>query len=76
MAVLQIVQGPDAGRKHTLDGPITILGRQADCAVCLAAKAVSRQHAQIVQAGDGYQIEDLDSSNGTFVNGTHRTGHF
>jgi serine phosphatase RsbU (regulator of sigma subunit) len=76
MAILQIVRGPDAGRKYTLDGTeITILGRQADCTICLPAKAVSRQHAQIVHTPDGYQVEDLDSSNGTFVNGTRLTPH-
>jgi serine phosphatase RsbU (regulator of sigma subunit) len=75
MAVLQIVQGPDAGRRYNLDGPITILGRQADCTVCLAAKAVSRQHAQVLLTPEGYQVEDLDSSNGTFVNGNRLVPH-
>jgi phosphoserine phosphatase RsbU/P len=70
MAILLIVQGPDTGRKFALEDPVTVLGRQADCAVCLPAKAVSRQHAQIVKDGDGYQVEDLESSNGTFLNGT------
>jgi serine phosphatase RsbU (regulator of sigma subunit) len=70
MAILLIVQGPDAGRKYALDGPQAILGRQADCHVCLPAKAVSRQHAQIVSAPSGFEIEDLSSSNGTFLNGT------
>ena len=69
MAILLIVQGPDAGRKYPLEAPITILGRQADSAVCLPAKAVSRQHAQILRSDEGFQIEDLDSSNGTFLNG-------
>jgi phosphoserine phosphatase RsbU/P len=69
MVILQIVQGPDAGHQYTLDGAITILGRQADCTICLPAKAVSRQHAQIVQTPEGWHLEDLDSSNGTFVNG-------
>jgi sigma-B regulation protein RsbU (phosphoserine phosphatase) len=75
MAILLIVQGPDAGRKYSLDAPLTILGRQADSAVCLPAKAVSRQHAQIVNNGVGFQVEDLDSSNGTFLNGTRLTAH-
>jgi phosphoserine phosphatase RsbU/P len=75
MATLQIVQGPDAGRKYLLDGSVTILGRQADCAICLPAKAVSRQHAQVVHTPEGYQVEDLESSNGTFVNGARLAPH-
>jgi phosphoserine phosphatase RsbU/P len=70
MAILLIVQGPDQGRKYTLEGPLTVLGRQADCSICLPAKAVSRQHVQLVSTPTGYQVEDLDSSNGTFLNGS------
>jgi serine phosphatase RsbU (regulator of sigma subunit) len=73
MAILLIVQGPDAGRRFDLEGPSNILGRQADCTVYLPAKAVSRHHAQILRATDGYQVEDLDSSNGTFLNGQRLT---
>jgi sigma-B regulation protein RsbU (phosphoserine phosphatase) len=75
MAILLIAQGPEAGRKYTLEAPITVLGRQADSAICLPAKAVSRQHAQIVSVANGFQIEDLDSSNGTFLNGSRLTPH-
>src|SRR5262249_5903501 len=69
------LQGPDAGRKYPLEGTNAVLGRQADCTVCLPPKAVSRQHAQILQADNSYYIEDLGSSNGTFVNGTRLSPH-
>ena len=75
MAILITLQGPDAGRKYPLEGPHAVLGRQADCTVCLPPKAVSRQHAQITQADNTYFIEDLGSSNGTFVNGTRLNPH-
>ncbi|HYV36281.1 MAG TPA: SpoIIE family protein phosphatase [Gemmataceae bacterium] len=75
MAVLLITQGPDAGREYSLDGDTTVLGRQPDCNICLLVKAVSRQHAQILKTPAGYQIEDLDSSNGTYLNGTRLTAH-
>jgi len=75
MAVLLITQGPDAGRKFALEGDLTVLGRQADCAICLASKAVSRQHAQIVKTLTGFQVEDLHSSNGTFLNGKQLAAH-
>jgi serine phosphatase RsbU (regulator of sigma subunit) len=69
MAILITLQGPELGRKFSLDGACTVLGRQYDCTICLTGKAVSRQHAQILKRDSTYAIEDLNSSNGTFVNG-------
>jgi phosphoserine phosphatase RsbU/P len=75
MAILITLQGPDAGRKYPLEGDAIVLGRQADCAVCLPPKAVSRQHAQITLEDNTYCLEDLGSSNGTFLNGTRISPH-
>jgi serine phosphatase RsbU (regulator of sigma subunit) len=69
MAILVTLRGPDMGRHFTLQPECTTLGRQADCHVCLAGKQVSRQHAQIVIDGSQHFVEDLGSSNGTFLNG-------
>jgi serine phosphatase RsbU (regulator of sigma subunit)/pSer/pThr/pTyr-binding forkhead associated (FHA) protein len=69
MAILVSLQGPEAGRSWPLDLPITVLGRQADSSVCLPARAVSRQHAHIHRRDDGFFIEDLNSANGTLLNG-------
>src|SRR5262245_4907700 len=69
MAVLLTLQGPEAGRKFSLDPPHTILGRQYAAEVCLSGKAISRQHAQILARDARYFVEDLESSNGTFLNG-------
>lgn len=46
------------------------IGRSDDNDVAIADGRVSRHHARIVAAGSGFAIEDLDSSNGTFVDGT------
>jgi diguanylate cyclase (GGDEF)-like protein len=46
-----------------------VLGRDPDCAVCLYADDVSRRHARIVPDGAGHLVVDLDSTNGTWVNG-------
>jgi serine phosphatase RsbU (regulator of sigma subunit)/pSer/pThr/pTyr-binding forkhead associated (FHA) protein len=69
MDTLVILQGPQPGRQFLLKSDRLILGRQADCGICLESQAVSRQHAQILRENDGYFIEDLDSSNGTYLNG-------
>ncbi len=73
MASLITLQGPQSGRDYPLQEPATVLGRQADSAIHLPEKAVSRQHAQIVRADQDYFLEDLDSSNGTYLNGTRIT---
>jgi len=75
MAVLIILQGPEAGRKFPLSGNCTVLGRQYDSNICLTGKAISRQHAQILFREKAYYIEDLDSSNGTFHNGLRLPPH-
>ncbi|OGV59567.1 MAG: hypothetical protein A2498_03200 [Lentisphaerae bacterium RIFOXYC12_FULL_60_16] len=47
--------------------PLT-LGRDSGCDIILNITNVSRQHARILCNEEEYQIEDLDSTNGTFVN--------
>ncbi len=56
-------------------GRITI-GRRADNDFCLPLPAVSAEHAAVVTIGADSFLEDLDSTNGTFVNGSRITKHF
>ena len=51
-----------------LPGPSTI-GRSRNCEVMVADPSVSRNHALITVDGDRITVQDLSSSNGTFVNG-------
>jgi serine phosphatase RsbU (regulator of sigma subunit)/pSer/pThr/pTyr-binding forkhead associated (FHA) protein len=69
MAVLVILKGPNAGRRFTLERSAIDVGRQANAPVCLESQAVSRQHARILYDQGEYFVEDLNSSNGTYVNG-------
>ena len=69
MAVLQTLQGVNPGQCFPLEGESAILGRHPDCDIVLESGAVSRQHARIVYLDGEYYIEDLESRNGTFVNG-------
>lgn len=47
----------------------TIIGRDAACDICLSLDYLSRQHVSLEQQGGKLIIEDLNSSNGTYVNG-------
>jgi phosphoserine phosphatase RsbU/P len=69
MARLIQLLGGEVEQSYALDGETMVLGRQNDSTVCLTGKNVSRHHAQILRRGSGYFIEDMGSSNGTFLNG-------
>jgi phosphoserine phosphatase RsbU/P len=69
MARLIQLLGGEVEQSYPLDGETMVLGRQNDSTVCLTGKNVSRHHAQILRRGSGYFIEDMGSSNGTFLNG-------
>ncbi len=71
MASLLCVRGPIQGRRFPLDETESIIGRQPDAKVYLESLAVSRRHARVLRDGASYFVEDVGSSNGTFVNG-HR----
>jgi DNA-binding winged helix-turn-helix (wHTH) protein len=47
-----------------------IAGRDAECSLLIDGTTVSRRHARITVASGAATIEDLDSTNGTYVNGT------
>lgn len=65
--VLEIVEGPGAGRQVALDGPIEI-GRDADTGLALSEDSrVSRRHVRVTPTEEGALVEDLGSANGTFV---------
>jgi pSer/pThr/pTyr-binding forkhead associated (FHA) protein len=65
--LLEIVEGAEAGRQHRLDGPLDI-GRDAHMPLQLDDRQVSRRHARVTPADGRAWVEDLGSSNGTFVN--------
>jgi serine phosphatase RsbU (regulator of sigma subunit) len=73
MALLVTLRGPETGRHYPLQPARTTLGRQVDCHICLSGKQVSRQHALIVCDGGQHFVEDLGSSNGTYLNGRRIT---
>ena len=66
---LLVRKGAGAGALHHLTGPVT-LGRGTAADVMVPDEAVSREHAAVRIDGATVVVEDLDSSNGTRVNGT------
>jgi two-component system, cell cycle response regulator len=60
--------GTGMGTRYTLGDLPTTLGRGGDCDVCINDNSVSRLHARILPTDDGYLADDLQSTNGTFVN--------
>ncbi len=74
MATLILLQGQNPGRRFACDGALIGIGRQADCGVCLDDPAVSRHHARLHRDGDSFTVEDLGSSNGTYLNGCRIAG--
>ena len=71
---IEIVEGPGAGREIVIDRPV-VIGRADDADVVLEDGEVSRHHARISPAGDGgATVEDLGSTNGTFVNQNELVG--
>ncbi|NPA27275.1 MAG: FHA domain-containing protein [Chloroflexi bacterium] len=58
-----------------LEGPEVRVGRSQDNDIVLPLPEVSRHHARLFPQGDGWAIEDLNSTNGTWVNSTRLPPH-
>ncbi len=52
-----------------LPSNITVIGRRRGCDLCIPLKLVSRRHCKLSKDGDTVKIRDLNSRNGTFLNG-------
>jgi predicted component of type VI protein secretion system len=70
--VVFVEQAPEAGKEHVLT-PGTTIGRE-NCDVTIPDPEISRRQAQVHAEGDAVAIEDLGSTNGTFVNGRQING--
>ncbi len=70
-----LIQQPDGAlREVLLQAERLILGRAPECDVVIEGRLISRRHAAISRAGQGYILEDLGSHNGTAVNGQRIAG--
>ncbi|RMH42479.1 MAG: FHA domain-containing protein [Deltaproteobacteria bacterium] len=66
---VEVFAGPDAGLARTSDGPRMLVGSHPTCDLVLSDRAVSRFHCEIAVDGATATIRDLDSRNGTRVDG-------
>jgi ABC-2 type transport system ATP-binding protein len=70
---LVIVEGQDPGRELPIGGTV-LIGRDASADLVIADTEVSSRHASVAPAEGGIAVEDLGSTNGTYVNGVRVTG--
>ena len=70
---LVVKAGAAAGQVFELSQDVVLIGRSRQSDLVVEEPELSRQHARLVRQGEGYLLEDLDSTNGTFVNGVRLT---
>ena len=64
---LAVTEGSNAGERVDLEQAPILIGRGADAAIRLDDDYVSTRHARIAASGDQWFVEDLGSTNGTYV---------
>jgi pSer/pThr/pTyr-binding forkhead associated (FHA) protein len=67
-ALLVVKRGPNAGSRFQLDRDKITAGRHPESDIFLDDVTVSRRHAEFRRSGDGYEVADIGSLNGTYVN--------
>jgi pSer/pThr/pTyr-binding forkhead associated (FHA) protein len=67
-AMLIVRRGPSEGTSFVLSGELTTIGRSDASDVMLDDVTVSRRHAEVSRTPEGWQLRDVGSLNGTYVN--------
>lgn len=76
MASIDVLMNGQKQQTRAFEGERLIVGREPICNLQLNHPSVSRQHCAIARKGEVFILEDLHSSNGTFVNGRRISGSF
>ncbi|MFJ5862701.1 FHA domain-containing protein [Pseudarthrobacter sp. NPDC092439] len=67
-ALLVAHSGPNAGARFLLDSDVTTAGRHPDADIFLDDVTVSRRHVEFRRTSRGFEVVDMNSLNGTYVN--------
>jgi len=68
IGMLVVTRGPNSGSRYALDEPLVTAGRHPDSVIFLDDITVSRRHAEVRQVKGGYELTDVGSLNGTYLN--------
>lgn len=71
---LIMTEGPTAGEIYPIEQDEVVLGRESGVDILIDSPGISRRHARIFVENNQYTLEDLGSSNGTFLNGERLRG--
>lgn len=72
--ILIISSGGNAGQRCAIKTQTFLIGRDPSCELSLNEREISRHHAKITQEGERFILHDLESKNGTWVNGEQLQG--
>jgi pSer/pThr/pTyr-binding forkhead associated (FHA) protein len=68
VAMLMVQRGPKRGSRIALDREVITVGRHPESDIFLDDITVSRRHAELHKVGPGFEVIDVGSLNGTYVN--------
>ena len=71
---LVVRRGPQPNQNYTVTQDVTTLGRDITNDIVVNDRETSRHHLRLLRTGDSLSVEDLGSTNGTFVNGKRVSG--
>lgn len=74
-AYILFLSGPLIGKLLQLNEGVTVIGRATDADIVIADARISRHHLKIDVQGEEVTVEDLGSTNGTYLNGVKRDKH-
>jgi hypothetical protein len=73
-ALLVVRRGPNVGARFLLDADLTTVGRHPEADIFLDDVTVSRRHAEFLRSGRSFEVKDLGSLNGTYLDGNRIDG--